>query len=121
MRWSLVAVKWEDVTSLARFSLAGDFDARRLFKLTVGLVVHETSDYMVLADDLDLSLDPHSSNNYGTLIPKGCIRQLWSITHFDDGREMTLPDPPLPVLAGNGRPRRNGKRGRSRPARNPNA
>ena len=83
LKWMLVAVKWEDVTSLSRFSLSQDFDARRLYKMSVGFVVKETDEYVVIADDLDLNLDGDSCNNYGTLIPRGCIREWRVIRTFD--------------------------------------
>jgi hypothetical protein len=72
--WRLEAIEWEDVTTISRFTLEHDFDSERLFKLSVGFVVHETSEYVVLADDVDISGRPDSPNNYGTIIPKGCIR-----------------------------------------------
>ena len=75
MRWELVAIKWEDVTTLARFGPNTDFDSRRLYKLSVGFLVEETDEYVVIADDVDLSDAPDATNNYGTLIPKGCIRE----------------------------------------------
>jgi hypothetical protein len=83
LEWTLVAVKWEDVTSLARFSLAQDFDANRLYKMSVGFVVKETDEYVVIADDLDMNLDADSCNNYGTLIPRGCIREWRVIRSFE--------------------------------------
>lgn len=83
MKWRLVAVKWEDVTSLVRFNLGQDFEAKRLYKMSVGFVVKETDDYVVIADDLDLNLDGDSCNNYGTLIPRGCIREWRVIRTFD--------------------------------------
>ena len=78
MEWVLVSVKWEDITSLVRFSLNQDFEHKRLYKLSVGFVVKETDEYVVIADDVDLTLDRDSANNYGTLIPKGCIRE-WTV------------------------------------------
>jgi hypothetical protein len=83
LKWRLVAVKWEDVTSLVRFNLGEDFEAKRLYKMSVGFVVKETDDYVVIADDLDLNLDGDSCNNYGTLIPRGCIREWRVIRTFD--------------------------------------
>jgi hypothetical protein len=80
MRWELVAVKWEDVTTLARFGLDTDFESKRLYKLSVGFLIEETDEYIVIADDMDLSGAPESANNYGTLVPKGCIcdrRVIW--------------------------------------------
>jgi len=73
-----VAVKWEDITSLVRFSLSQDFELKRLYKLSVGFVVKETDEYVVIADDVDLTWDLDASNNYGTLIPRGCIRE-WTV------------------------------------------
>jgi len=72
--WHLEAVEWEDVTSVSRFTLDHDFELERLFKLSVGFVIRETAEYLVLADDVDSSRRPDSPNNYGTIIPKGCIR-----------------------------------------------
>lgn len=74
MAWRLEAVEWEDVTSVSRFTLDHDFESERLFKLSVGFVIRETPEYVVLADDVDTSRRPDSPNNYGTIIPKGCIR-----------------------------------------------
>lgn len=74
MAWRLEAVEWEDVTSVSRFTLDHDFESERLFKLSVGFVIRETPEYVVLADDVDSSRRPDSPNNYGTIIPKGCIR-----------------------------------------------
>lgn len=82
MEWLMVAVKWEDITSLARFNLQDDFEAKRLYKLSVGFLVKETDEYVVIADDLDLTLSPDSCNNYGTLIPKGCVRRWQVIQRF---------------------------------------
>jgi len=73
-----VAVKWEDITSLVRFSMHQDFECKRLYKMSVGFVVKETDEYVVIADDIDLTYSGDSSNNYGTLIPKGCIRE-WNV------------------------------------------
>jgi len=78
VEWVLVAVKWEDITSLVRFSLSQDFEHKRLYKMSVGFVVKETDEYVVIADDVDLTWDRDSANNYGTLIPKGCIRE-WNV------------------------------------------
>ena len=72
--WQLEAVEWEDVTSVSRFTLDHDFESERLFKLSVGFVIRETAEYVVLADDVDTSRRTDSPNNYGTIIPKGCIR-----------------------------------------------
>jgi len=72
--WRLEAVEWEDVTSISRFTLDHDFESERLFKLSVGFIIHETPEYVVLADDVDTSRRRDSPNNYGTIIPKGCIR-----------------------------------------------
>ena len=74
MRWRIEAIEWEDVTVVSRFTLDQDFEAERLYKLSVGFVIKETPEYVVLADDVDLSHRPDSPNNYGTIIPKGCIR-----------------------------------------------
>ena len=74
MAWQLEAVEWEDVTSISRFTLDHDFESERLFKLSVGFVIQETAEYIVLADDVDTSRRQDSPNNYGTIIPKGCIR-----------------------------------------------
>lgn len=91
MQLSLVAITWEDVISLTRFSLSQDFAARRLFKLSVGFVVYETDEYLVLADDFDLSLDPDSPNNYGTLVPKHCIRERSEISTFEVAHGVMTP------------------------------
>ncbi len=74
MGWRLEAIEWEDVTCVSRFTLDHDFDAERLYKLSVGFVIKETPEYVVLADDVDVSRRADSPNNYGTIIPKGCIR-----------------------------------------------
>ena len=87
MKWTLVAVKWEDITSLVRFNLSQSFDQKRLYKLSVGFVVRETKEYVVIADDVDLSSDGDSYNNYGTLIPRGCIRD-WKVI-----RTLEVPTP----------------------------
>lgn len=100
MEWLLVAIKWEDITSLVRFNLRQDFEAKRLYKLSVGFVVKETKDYVVIADDLDLDPDKESYNNYGTLIPKGCIREWRTICRLgrDLGRE--APEEPGAIQGG---------------------
>ena len=103
MKWTLVAVKWEDITSLVRFNLSQSFDEKRLYKLSVGFLIKEAEDYVVIADDVDLSSDGDSCNNYGTLIPRGCIRD-WRVI-----RTLDLPaQRPL-----------NGKVPRSLPAAHP--
>ena len=107
-----MAVKWEDVTSLVRFNLGQDFEAKRLYKMSVGFVVKETDDYVVIADDLDLNLDGDSCNNYGTLIPRGCIREWRVIRTF----EWTPRTGPLVAAAKeNGKPAKEtaGKRGQA--------
>jgi hypothetical protein len=91
MRWQLVAIKWEDVTTLARFGLNTDFEGKRLYKLSVGFLIEETDEYVVIADDMDLSGYPEAPNNYGTLIPKGCIRERCMI--------WPTPDNPADLLA----------------------
>jgi len=99
MHWDLVAVKWEDVTTLARFGLDTDFNSKRLYKLSVGFLIEETPEYLVIADDLDLSPRPEAPNNYGTLIPKGCVRErclIWpaSGAHADLRRTLAGDAPP---------------------------
>lgn len=89
MKWRLEAIEWEDVTSVSRFTLDHDFEAERLYKLSVGFVIWETPEYVVLADDVDASRRPRSPNNYGTIIPKGCIRSR-RVVHAEVARESEL-------------------------------
>jgi hypothetical protein len=91
--WHLEAVEWEDVTSVSRFTLDHDFESERLFKLSVGFVIRETPEYIVLADDVDTSRRRDSPNNYGTIIPKGCIRSRQLIYGDMPGNE-ALSSPP---------------------------
>ena len=91
MAWRLEAIEWEDVTTISRFTLDHDFESERLFKLSVGFVVHETREYVVLADDVDISRRRNSPNNYGTIIPKGCIRSR-QIVHSETASERAGPE-----------------------------
>ena len=103
MEWLLVAIKWEDITSLVRFNLKQDFEAKRLYKLSVGFLVKETKDYLVIADDLDLDHDTDSFNNYGTLIPKGCIREWKTIYHVGKDLRLQVPRGPKTGRGGDAR------------------
>jgi hypothetical protein len=86
--WRLEAIEWEDVTCVSRFTLDQDFEGQRLYKLSVGFVIKETPEYVVLADDVDVSRRLDSPNNFGTIIPKGCIRSR-RIVHGDVVAEVT--------------------------------
>jgi hypothetical protein len=89
--WRLEAIEWEDVTTISRFALDHDFESERLFKLSVGFVIHETREFVVLADDVDISRRRNSPNNYGTIIPKGCIRSR-QVVHGEMAPDLPLPE-----------------------------
>ena len=73
----LVAVEWEDITAYSRTALPDDFEAYRLRKLTCGLLWKETTDYIVVVGDYDITNEGRDyRHNDFHIIPRGVIRQI---------------------------------------------
>jgi len=73
----LVAVEWEDITAYSRTALPEDFESYRLRKLTCGLLWKETSEYVVIVGDYDITNEGRDyRHNDFHIIPRGVIRQL---------------------------------------------
>jgi len=73
----LVAVEWEDITAYSRTALPEDFEPYRLRKLTCGLLWKDTSEYIVVVGDYDLTNGGKDyRHNDFHIIPRGVIRKL---------------------------------------------
>lgn len=70
-----VSITWEDIVSYPREVMPTNFEARRLFKESVGILHKETSEYIVLVSEFDISNNgrKYCHNDY-TIIPKGSIK-----------------------------------------------
>jgi len=73
----LVAVEWEDITAYSRTALPEDFEPYRLRKLTCGLLWKDTSEYVVIVGDYDLTNEGKDyRHNDFHIIPRGVITKL---------------------------------------------
>src|SRR3990172_979094 len=74
---SIGLIIWEDITAYTRVEIPDDFEVYRLTKLTVGILWKESSDYLVLVQDYDLSNRGKGyRHNDFHIIPKGTIKEV---------------------------------------------
>ena len=77
----LVAVEWEDITAYSRTAIPEDFEPYRLRKLTCGMLWKDTSEYVVIVGDYDLTNEGKDyRHNDFHIIPRGVIRKLTYLT-----------------------------------------
>ena len=77
----LVAVEWEDITAYSRTALPEDFEPYRLRKLTCGMLWKETTEYVVIVGDYDITNEGKDyRHNDFHIIPRGVIRKLTYLT-----------------------------------------
>src|SRR5688572_17415446 len=57
----LVAVEWEDITAYSRTAIPDDFEPYRLRKLTCGMLWKDTTEYVVIVGDYDITKDRKST------------------------------------------------------------
>jgi hypothetical protein len=77
----IVAVEWEDITAYSRTAIPEDFESFRLRKLTCGLLWKETTEYVVVVGDYDMTNEGKDyRHNDFHIIPKGVIRKLTYLT-----------------------------------------
>src|SRR5688572_14288001 len=57
----LVAVEWEDITAYSRTAIPEDFEPYRLRKLTCGMLWKDTTEYVVIVGDYDITKDRKST------------------------------------------------------------
>src|SRR5712692_3038098 len=73
----LVAVEWEDITAYSRTAIPDDFEPYRLRKLTCGMLWRDTTEYVVIVGDYDLTNEGKDyRHNDFHIIPRGVIRKL---------------------------------------------
>lgn len=83
-KYPLVCVCWADIVNFGRLSLEEieeGMEDHMLYKKEVGYLVKETDDYVVVVNDLDLT---GGSDNYGSLIIKGCICSIEYLESTDE-------------------------------------
>ena len=74
---SIALIIWEDITAYTRVEIPDDFEIYRLTKLTVGILWKESSDYLVLVQDYDLSNRGKGyRHNDFHIIPRGAIKEI---------------------------------------------
>ena len=74
---SMAMVVWEDITAYARVEIPDDFEIFRLTKITVGILWHESKDYLVLVQDYDLSNRGKGyKHNDFHIIPRGAVKDI---------------------------------------------
>ncbi len=77
----LVAVEWEDITAYSRTAIPDDFEPYRLRKLTCGMLWKDTTEYVVIVGDYDLTNEGKDyRHNDFHIIPRGVIRKLTYLT-----------------------------------------
>src|SRR6266508_3062494 len=77
----LVAVEWEDITAYSRTAIPEDFEPYRLRKLTCGMLWKDTTEYVVIVGDYDISNEGKDyRHNDFHIIPRGVIRKLTYLT-----------------------------------------
>ena len=77
----LVAVEWEDITAYSRTAIPEDFEPYRLRKLTCGMLWKDTTEYVVIVGDYDLTNEGKDyRHNDFHIIPRGVIRKLTYLT-----------------------------------------
>ena len=77
----LVAVEWEDITAYSRTAIPDDFEPYRLRKLTCGMLWKDTSEYVVIVGDYDITNEGKDyRHNDFHIIPRGVIRKLTYLT-----------------------------------------
>ena len=80
----LVAVEWEDITAYSRTAIPEDFEPYRLRKLTCGMLWKETTEYVVIVGDYDISNEGKDyRHNDFHIIPRGVIRKLTYLTEAE--------------------------------------
>lgn len=73
----LVAVEWEDITAYSRTAIPEDFEPYRLRKLTCGMLWKDTTEYVVIVGDYDITNEGKDyRHNDFHIIPRGVIREL---------------------------------------------
>src|SRR6266545_5557844 len=77
----LVAVEWEDITAYSRTAIPDDFEPYRLRKLTCGMLWKDTTEYVVIVGDYDITNEGKDyRHNDFHIIPRGVIRKLTYLT-----------------------------------------
>ena len=77
----LVAVEWEDITAYSRTAIPEDFEPYRLRKLTCGMLWKDTTEYVVIVGDYDITNEGKDyRHNDFHIIPRGVIRKLTYLT-----------------------------------------
>src|SRR6266498_4747703 len=77
----LVAVEWEDITAYSRTAIPEDFEPYRLRKLTCGMLWKDTTEYVVIVGDYDMTNEGKDyRHNDFHIIPRGVIRKLTYLT-----------------------------------------
>ena len=80
----LVAVEWEDITAYSRTAIPDDFEPYRLRKLTCGMLWKDTTEYVVIVGDYDITNEGKDyRHNDFHIIPRGVIRKLTYLTDAD--------------------------------------
>ena len=80
----LVAVEWEDITAYSRTAIPEDFEPYRLRKLTCGMLWKDTTEYVVIVGDYDITNEGKDyRHNDFHIIPRGVIRKLTYLTDAD--------------------------------------
>jgi hypothetical protein len=80
----LVAVEWEDITAYSRTAIPDDFEPYRLRKLTCGMLWKDTTEYVVIVGDYDMTNEGKDyRHNDFHIIPRGVIRKLTYLTDAD--------------------------------------
>lgn len=73
----VAVVVWEDITAYTRVEIPEDFEVFRLNKITVGMLWKESTDYIVLVQDYDISNKGKGfRHNDFHIIPRGAIQEV---------------------------------------------
>ena len=73
----IALIIWEDITAYTRVEIPDDFEIYRLTKLTVGILWKESTDYLVLVQDYDLSNRGKGyRHNDFHIIPRGAVKEV---------------------------------------------
>ena len=79
-RYPLVEVWWDDASALRHGWLEVSEELKPQMVLTVGFLIKETDDYIMIAQDVD----PQGMHNGRSQIPRGMVRNIKILRKVDE-------------------------------------
>ena len=85
--YDLVEVWWDDASALKHGWEEKDADLKPQMVLSVGFLIKETDDHILIAQDID----PQGMHNGRTQIPRGMVKNIKVLKREDGAKKVVVP------------------------------